>query len=307
MLPVDVSVVVPVFNEEQNVPLLIESVREALAESCAWELLLVDDGSRDHTVDRATTAAADDERVRVVCLARNYGQTQAMQAGFDHARGDVVVTMDGDLQNDPRDIPRLIEALGRGYDLVVGYRVNRHDALVTRKIPSWIANRIISRLTGVHIRDTGCSLKAYRRELLDGLVLYSDMHRFLPAVAAALSDARIAEIPVNHSPRRFGTSKYGLGRVATVAVDLLTIKMISTFRDRPLTVFGIAALIVSTLGLAVIAYSVVAHLSAGPTATYAWVYPSAGLLALTMAFTLLMLGLVAERALQASMLPESNA
>lgn len=300
MRDADVSIVVPLFNEEESVALLVESVRHALGDSYAWELLLVDDGSRDATVERATAAAEGDPRIRIICLARNYGQTQAMQAGFDHARGRVVVTMDGDLQNDPRDIPLLMDTVDRGYDLVAGCRTHRQDALLARKIPSWVANRIIARLTGVNVHDNGCSLKAYRRELLDSLVLYSDMHRFLPAVAVATADARIAEVPVRHHRRRFGKSKYGLTRVAKVGADLLTIKMISSFRDRPLTLFGSAAFAIAMLGVAIIVYSVVRHITAGPAAVYAFVYPSVGLLALTMACTLLMLGLVAERALRAA-------
>lgn len=296
----DVSVVVPLFNEEDSVAPLIESVRNALGSAYAWELLLVDDGSLDETVERAARAAADDPRVRIVCLARNYGQTQAMQAGFDHARGRIVVTMDGDLQNDPRDIPLLLETIDRGYDLVAGYRVNRQDGFLLRKIPSWAANRLISRLTGVPVRDNGCSLKAYRREMLDALVLYSDMHRFLPAVAVATADARVTEVPVRHHPRRFGKSKYGLTRVAKVAVDLLTLKMIYSFRDRPLTLFGVPAAVVAFLGTVTLAYSVFRHLTAGEDAVYAFVYPSVALVALSMSWTFLMLGLVAQRVLHAA-------
>ena len=305
-MSIDLSVVVPLYNEEESVGPLIESVRDALGDDFAWELLLVDDGSTDATVEHASVAAAHDARVRIVCLARNYGQTQAMQAGFDLARGPVVVTMDGDLQNDPRDIPKLVEMLSRGYDLVTGCRMQRQDALITRKLPSWIANRLIARLTGVEVRDNGCSLKAYRRTLLDSLVLYSDMHRFLPAVAVATADARIAEVPVRHHARRFGASKYGLARVLSVALDLVTLKMIMSFRDRPLVLFGLAALAVASLGTMTIAYSVVRHLTSGSDAVYAFVYPSVGLVALTLACTLLMLGLVGERALRASVPPEAD-
>src|SRR5690242_14904883 len=172
------SVVVPLFNEEESIAMLVSAVREALAMERSWELVLVDDGSRDATARIAAELAAADRRVRLVCLARNYGQTQAMQAGFDAARGQVLVTMDGDLQNDPRDIPRLVATLEEGYDLVAGYRVRRKDRFFTRKVPSWVANRLIAWLSGVSIRDNGCSLKAYRRQLIDQLHLYSDMHRF---------------------------------------------------------------------------------------------------------------------------------
>lgn len=185
------SVVIPLFNEEESVGPLIDEVREALDPRPDWELVLVDDGSRDATVKIVEQRAREDARVRLIRLARNYGQTPAMQAGFDHARGEVVVSMDGDLQNDARDIPKLVEELDKGFDLVAGYRVARQDAVVTRKIPSWCANRLIRSITGVSIRDNGCSLKAYRRELLDRIHLYSDMHRFIPAVAAATAGARI--------------------------------------------------------------------------------------------------------------------
>ncbi|MGH7622120.1 MAG: glycosyltransferase family 2 protein, partial [Gemmatimonadaceae bacterium] len=221
----DLSVVVPLYNEEESVGPLADAVREALASVERWELVLVDDGSRDGTVRIAESLASADPRIVLVQLARNYGQTQAMQAGFDAARGRVVVSMDGDLQNDPRDIPLLIAKLEEGYDLVAGYRMRRQDKVITRKLPSWVANRIIIWLTGVRIRDNGCSLKAYRRDLLDQLHLYSDMHRFLPALAAATANARIAEVPVRHHARRFGTSKYGLSRIAKLLADLLTIKM----------------------------------------------------------------------------------
>ena len=253
-----VSVVIPLFNEEESVGHLADAVRGALDGLDAWELILVDDGSTDRTAEVAKGFAAEDDRIRVVRLARNYGQTPAMQAGFDHARGDVVVTMDGDLQNDPADIPRLVAKIGEGYDLVVGYRERRQDRLLTRKVPSWIANRIIRWLTGVAIRDNGCSLKAYRRELLDRIVLYSDMHRFIPAVSAGVAGARIAEVPVRHHPRRYGTSKYGLSRVAKVLADLVTITMIRWFRERPLLMFGIGAVMATAMAVAFAAAAVVA-------------------------------------------------
>jgi glycosyltransferase involved in cell wall biosynthesis len=200
------SVIVPLYDEEASIPPLVEAVRGVLDGYGPWELVLVDDGSTDGTVPTVVRLAAQDTRIRLVRLARNYGQTAAMQAGFDHARGGVVVSMDGDLQNDPQDIPLLVAKLQEGYDLVAGYRVNRQDK-ISRRIPSWVANRLIRWITGVPIRDNGCSLKAYRRALLDCLHLYSDMHRFIPAVAASAAGARIAEVPVRHHPRRYGQSK----------------------------------------------------------------------------------------------------
>lgn len=291
----ELSIVVPLYNEAANVRPLVEAVRAAIPNETSWELLLVDDGSTDGTRAVARALAADDPRIRLLPLARNFGQTAAMQAGFDAATGRVVVSMDGDLQNDPADIPRLLEKLDEGYDLVAGYRVDRQDTLVTRKVPSWIANRIIARLTGVSIRDNGCSLKAYRRELFDRVVLYSDMHRFIPAMAVAIAGARVAEIPVRHHPRRAGQSKYGLSRIWKVLSDLLAIKMISSFRNQPLVMFGFGALVAALLaavffGLTVV--SVPGGIRAGMAYTY--VFPSIVLVWITLAVYLLLLGLIAE-------------
>jgi glycosyltransferase involved in cell wall biosynthesis len=296
------SVVVPLYNEEESIGPLVDAVHDALADDPSWELVLVDDGSRDDTVRVARALAASDNRIVLVQLARNYGQTQAMQAGFDAARGPVVVSMDGDLQNDPRDIPLLVAKLEEGYDLVAGYRLRRQDKVITRKIPSWVANRIIISLTGVRIRDNGCSLKAYRRELLDQLHLYSDMHRFLPALAAATANARIAEVPVRHHARRFGASKYGLSRIAKLLADLLTIKMISSFRERPLTMFGLGALVSASIATAfTIAWlsSLGAPVSSVDAARASgYVFSGSALLCVSLAAYLIMLGLIAEEALQ---------
>jgi glycosyltransferase involved in cell wall biosynthesis len=288
------SIVVPLFNEEANVRPLYDAVRSALGDSDSWELLLVDDGSVDGTADAARRVARDDGRVRLVRLARNYGQTAAMQAGFDHARGSVVVSMDGDLQNDPQDIPRLVSRLEEGYDLVAGYRVRRKDALLSRRVPSWAANRLIRWVTGVDIRDNGCSLKAYRRDLLDRVRLYSDMHRFLPAVAAGTGGARITEIPVRHHPRRFGESKYGPSRIAKVSADILTIMMIRSFREAPLRLFGAGALAAAGVGVLFLLVSAAAIFWFQPAKAEAVVFPGAALLCLGVALYLLMLGLIAE-------------
>ncbi len=293
---------IPVFNEEENIPPLVNGVRTAMPAGERWELLLVDDGSRDDTARIAESIAGGDERVRVLRLARNYGQTQAMQAGFDHARGEVVVSMDGDLQNDPLDIPLLVAKLEEGYDLVAGYRLRRRDRLVTRKVPSWVANRLIARITGVRIRDNGCSLKAYRRELLNELHLYSDMHRFLPALAAATAGARITEIPVRHHPRRFGVSKYGLSRVAKLLADLLTIKMITSFRERPLAMLAAGAVASFFFGVLFLIASVFALAQAPGRWSLAnadaYVLPSCAILFVALSCYLLMLGLIAEEALR---------
>ena len=292
------SVVVPMYNEEDSAGPLVEAVRSALGEAYAWELILVDDGSRDRTVERIQAISAADPRVRLVRLARNYGQTPAMQAGFDAARGDVVVTMDGDLQNDPRDIPAVLAKLEGGYDLVAGYRERRQDVFLKRRLPSIIANWLIRQATGVPIRDNGCSLKAFRRPVVDQLHLYSDMHRFIPAVAAATAGARITEMPVRHHARRFGQSKYGLSRIAKVLADLLVIIMIRSFRDRPLHLFAGVALVTFLLGLLSVAASAVAMAYFTPAKATALVFPSVALVWFATAGYLLMLGLVAEAAVR---------
>jgi len=290
------SVVVPLYNEEESVGPLVEAVRGALQDS--WELLLVDDGSRDRTVERARALSAADPRVRLVRLARNYGQTPAMQAGFDQARGDIVVTMDGDLQNDPRDIPALVARLEEGYDLVAGYRERRQDVFLKRRLPSMIANWLIRQATGVPIRDNGCSLKAFRRPVVDQLHLYSDMHRFIPAVAAATAGARITEMPVRHHARQFGQSKYGLSRIAKVLADLLVIVMVRSFRDRPLHLFAGAALVAGALGLATLGAWGVALAYFRPVKAEALVFPSVAMVWLSLAGSLVMFGLLAESAVR---------
>ncbi len=292
----DISVVCPLFNERDNVVPLVEAVRAALADGHSWELLLVDDGSTDGTVAAVAECARADRRVRLVRLARNYGQATATQAGFDGARGRVVVTMDGDLQNDPTDIPRVVDKLAEGYDLVAGYREERKDHFLTRTFPSRIANLLIRSLTGVPIRDNGCSLKAYRRELVESLGLYSDMHRFIPALAVGTAGARIAQMPVRHHPRRFGRSKYGLSRVWKVLADLMTVIMLRWFRDRPLLMFALGSLATFLVGLAFVLGSLIAPLRGTPHVN-AVVFPSAAIVFLGLTLYLLMVGLIAEVAL----------
>src|SRR5215210_1300430 len=237
----DLSVVAPLYNESENVRPLVEWILQALEPfSGAFEIILVDDGSRDDTWSQIRAVAAD-PRVVGLRLGRNVGQTAAMMAGFDNARGRVIVSLDGDLQNDPRDIPALIAKLEEGYDLVCGWRRQRQDKLLLRKVPSWVANRLIRRLTGVPITDNGCSLKAYRRDLLKRISLYAEQHRFIPALSASVG-ARITEMPVRHHARQFGESKYGISRTVKVLVDLLTLKMITTFKSRPLVGFALAAI-----------------------------------------------------------------
>jgi glycosyltransferase involved in cell wall biosynthesis len=223
----DLSVVVPLYNEEDSVTPLYQAIATVLdALSCEAEMIFVDDGSRDRTFAVAEELAAGDKRLRVVKFRSNYGQTPAMAAGIDTACGRIVITMDGDLQNDPQDIPSFIEKIDEGYDIVVGWRFDRQDKLISRKIPSRIANWLIGKVTGVPIKDNGCSLKAFRADVIKQVPLYSEMHRFIPAMAS-IAGPRIAEIKVRHHARQFGQSKYGLSRVYKVLLDLLTIKTIA--------------------------------------------------------------------------------
>ncbi len=239
--PLDISVVVPVYNEEDNVGELVDRVTAVMrATGYGFELIVIDDGSADQTLAHLRRARLAVDELRVVVLRRNFGQTAALQAGFDHARGRIIVTLDGDLQNDPADIPRLIAVIERGADVVSGWRRDRKDTLVMRKIPSILANSLIRWLTGVPVHDQGCSLKAYRREVVERLDLYSDMHRFI-TVLTMWNAAKIAEVEVTHHPRRAGISKYGIGRVTKVIADLCTIQMMTHFRDHPVRWFGVVA------------------------------------------------------------------
>ncbi len=242
---VDLSIVVPVYDEEDSLPQLQGEITAALAGGWGgtlqrYEVVYVDDRSRDGSFAVLRTLREQDGRVRVVRLARNCGQSAAMAAGFQVSRGAVVVALDADLQNDPADIPRLLAELNSGYDLVVGWRKDRKDGWILRRLPSIIANRMISRITGSMVHDTGCTLKAFRRELVENLPIYADQHRFLPVLAKA-SGARIGELVVNHRPRLFGESKYGISRALRVLVDLLTIKMVSSFSRSPLQYFALLA------------------------------------------------------------------
>lgn len=245
---VELSIVVPMFNEEASLPLLHEAIVEAVAPlGVAYEILFVDDGSTDGTFGVARSLAASDTRLRVVRLRRNVGQTPAMAAGIDHARGKTIVTLDADLQNDPADIPRLLDALAQGHDMVCGWRERRKDPFLSRRLPSIVANRLIAAVTGVPIRDNGCTLKAFRADLMRNVPLYSEMHRFLPAMAMP-EGARIAQLPVRHHPRRFGRSKYGIERTFKVLFDLLTIRA-AVSASRPFSRFAKAATAAALPGL----------------------------------------------------------
>jgi glycosyltransferase involved in cell wall biosynthesis len=248
----ELSIVVPLYNEQESVRPLYKAITAAMAPlDVQYEIVLVDDGSRDDTARIACELAADDPRVCVVRFRRNYGQTPARAAGIETAQGDVIVTMDGDLQNDPADIGNLLAKIEEGYDIVVGWRHDRQDKLISRKIPSRIANALIARATGVPIRDNGCSLKAYRACVIKHVPLYSEMHRFIPAMAS-IAGPKIAQIKVRHHARQFGASKYGLSRVYKVLLDLMVVKTVASFTARPMLWFAMLAvpfLLVASLAL----------------------------------------------------------
>jgi glycosyltransferase involved in cell wall biosynthesis len=252
---VDLSIIIPAFEEEDNIQPLCQALMAAVpALGRSFEIVFVDDGSGDRTFERLAAIAARDRRVRVVKLRRNYGQAPAMAAGIDHARGRILVTMDADLQNDPGDIGSLLAKLEEGYDLVVGWRHERQDRWLSRRLPSVIANRLIAAVTGVDIRDNGCTLKAFRAELIKKVPLYGEMHRFIPAIASTFG-CQLAEIKVHHHPRRYGTSKYGLSRIYRVLLDIVVIKTLITFARRPLFCFfsGAAAVLALSVSYATLA------------------------------------------------------
>jgi glycosyltransferase involved in cell wall biosynthesis len=250
----ELSIIVPVYNERENLPLLYDAILLAVSPlQRTWELVLVDDGSRDGSVAvLQDLAACDREHVRVIELRRNFGQTAAIAAGIDHSDGEIVILMDADLQNDPADIPMLLAKIDEGYDVVSGWRKSRQDNL-SRRLPSQLANRMISWATGVHLHDYGCTLKAYRREVITGFRLYGEMHRFIPAFANSVG-AKMIELPVNHHPRRFGKAKYGLERTLKVVLDLVTVKFLSSYANKPIYLFGGAGFILILFSLVMLLY-----------------------------------------------------
>lgn len=247
----DLSVVIPIYNESPNIDRLYAEVEEALRGwQGSYEVLAVDDGSRDDSFDRLAAVQARDHRWRVIRFRRNFGQTAAFSAGFAHARGRYIVTADGDLQNDPRDIPAMVRKLEEGFDIVCGWRRSRQDTWLTRKLPSMIANKLISRATGVPLHDYGCSLKVFRSEVVKPLRLYGEMHRFIPAIASEFG-VRVAEMVVNHRARSAGTSKYGLSRTIRVILDLLTVKFLLNYATRPLQIFGLVGVGMGAIGFGI--------------------------------------------------------
>ena len=242
------SVVIPLLNEEENIPILYQELRDVLVTlEEDYEIIFIDDGSTDRSLELLQDLQRKDNRVVVVSFRKNFGQTAAMAAGFDYAGGDVIITMDADLQNDPKDIPLLLDQIKAGNDVVTGWRYDRKDAFINRKLPSIIANKIISKTTGVNLHDYGCTLKAFRREVIKCVKLYGEMHRFIPAIASGMG-IDFTEVKVNHRARRFGASKYGISRTIRVILDLMTVKFLLSYSTRPIQVFGLMGVISGGIG-----------------------------------------------------------
>ena len=289
---VDLSIIIPTFDEEENVEPLYQALMAAVpALGRSFEVIFVDDGSRDRTFERLAAIAARDRRVRIVKLRRNYGQAPAMAAGIEHAQGEVLVTMDADLQNDPADIGCLIAKLEEGYDLVVGWRYERQDKWLSRRLPSAIANRLIAAITGVDVKDNGCTLKAFRAELIKRVPLYGEMHRFIPAIASTFG-CQLAEVKVHHHPRRYGHSKYGLSRIYRVLLDIMVVKTLITFARRPLFCFFSVA--VAAVALSVTCAALAIIFIKQSFVVFATVAVLAGSLALFLAFAGVVSSLVSQ-------------
>ncbi len=289
----DLSVVIPVYNEEESLPRLLDELHAALTGTgLTYELVLVDDGSRDKSFEVLAAAAANDPALNVVRFRRNFGQTAALQAGIDAARGARVVLMDADLQNDPKDIPAMLAQLDAGFDLVAGWRADRKDTFVNRRLPSMIANWIIGRVTGVRLHDYGCTLKAMDAEVAKSLRLYGEMHRFIPAIANWMG-VRLVEMKVNHRARIFGTTKYGIGRTLRVVLDLITVRFVQQYLVKPMQVFGLAGLLAGGAGFAICVWLAFSRLAFGtPLADRPLLL--LGALLIMVGVQLLSLGLVAD-------------
>lgn len=286
------SILIPVFDEVENLTPLAEGVRKALS-GLDYEMILVDDGSTDgSTAKLAEMAEAEPQHTRVIELRRNFGQTAAIAAGIDHAAGEIIVMLDADLQNDPADIPMLIDKLEEGYDVVSGWRVDRQDSFLKRRLPSMIANWLISRVTGVHLHDYGCTLKAYRREVFEGFRLYGEMHRFIPALASSVG-AKIAELPVRHHPRRAGKTKYGLGRTLKVILDLFTVKFLISYAVKPIYLFGGAGLMLIVPSLGVLLFLTARRLLLGIEVLTSPLFQTSTML-LILGFQSILMGFIAE-------------
>lgn len=289
------SIVVPVYNEEESLPFLYEAVLQAMGGfQQSWELILVNDGSRDDTIGVLQQVAAEDPlHVRVIDLRRNFGQTAALAAGIDHAAGEVVVLMDADLQNDPQDIPMMVGKIEEGYDVVSGWRHDRQDAFLTRTLPSKLANGLISRVTGVQLHDYGCTLKAYRREVITGFRLYGEMHRFIPVYANSVG-AKLIEVKVQHHARKYGKAKYGLERTIKVVLDLVTVKFLVSYSNKPIYLFGGAGILLGTISFLALLFLVIRRLFGGVSPFDSPLFPTALMVAI-MGFQSILMGLLSEQ------------
>jgi len=290
----NLSLIIPVYNEEENLPLLFDAIQQALEPiKRSWEVIFVDDGSQDKSLDVLTSIQKKHPKhVQVVVFRRNFGQTAAITAGIDHSQGEIIVLLDADMQNDPADIPMLLAKLDEGYDLVSGWRKDRQDNRFTRTIPSNLANGLISWVTGVHLHDYGCTLKAYRRESLRGFRLYGEMHRFIPVFAYSVG-ARITELPVRHHQRKFGVAKYGLERTVKVILDLFTVKFLLDYSHKPMRLFGGAGIVLMLGGSVDLVYLFIRRLLFGVAAANSPLL-MIGVMLVIMGFQSILMGLIAE-------------
>jgi glycosyltransferase involved in cell wall biosynthesis len=290
-----ISLVIPVYNEVENLNLLHSAIHQALDGHAefTWEVVYIDDGSMDGSFEGLQSLATQDpEQVCVVSFRRNFGQTAAIAAGIDHAQGDVIVLLDADLQNDPADIPMMIQKINEGYDVVSGWRKDRQDKFLTRILPSRIANGMISTVTGVHLHDYGCTLKAYRREVLTGFRLYGEMHRFIPAYASSVG-ARMVEIPVNHHARKYGKSKYGLMRTFKVILDLFTVKFLMSYANKPIYLFGGAGVVLIGLSLIILLILMIRRLALNVSVIDSPLFQVSSMV-MILGFQSILMGLIAE-------------
>jgi glycosyltransferase involved in cell wall biosynthesis len=290
----NLSLIIPVYNEAENLPILYECIQDTLKPiQSIWEVIFVDDGSTDHSFDvLKSLVEKDPEHIRVVSFRRNFGQTAAITAGIDNAQGEIVVLLDADLQNDPADIPMLLAKLDEGYDLVSGWRKDRKDNRLTRTIPSNIANGLISWVTGVYLHDYGCTLKAYRREALEGFRLYGEMHRFIPVFAHSVG-ARIAELPVRHHERKFGKANYGLDRTLKIILDLFTVKFLLNYSHKPMRLFGGAGMLLITGGSILLLYLYLRRILQEVPVLGSPLF-QLGIMILILGFQSILMGLIAE-------------
>jgi glycosyltransferase involved in cell wall biosynthesis len=290
------SIVVPVYNEEENIGLLFDAIEKSVRDiQLPWELILVDDGSQDNSLEKIKTLVQKNpQHVQAVVLRRNFGQTAAIAAGIDQAKGDIIILLDADLQNDPADIPLMISKIEEGYDVVSGWRYDRKDSFLTRTLPSHMANWLISQVTGVHLHDYGCTLKAYRREVITGFRLYGEMHRFIPVYANSVG-AKITEVKVNHHARKYGQAKYGLERTFKVVLDLLTVKFLTSYANKPIYIFGgmgLGLIVASFLSLLFLAIRRL--VMASKPSPFASPFFTIAIMLAIMGFQSILMGLIAE-------------